>query len=414
MTRFERRSASPDPIRVIPIGHTEKGGHMATRKNVNIELFRFLLSLFVVGYHTRLATDYGSVSLFEFGYFAVEFFFVLSGFLLARSLEKAYAADRNVPKDTGAFMWNKVRSFLPYHVMAIVLMVAVLGAYDAALLGEKLAGGGWTGIFLVQSFVVWTTCEGIVMPEWYLSTMLLVMLIVYPCARLLAKKIKRRVFIPVALICLLGVVAVAVGFGVNWAFSWNFSVDLRGFGEICLGMMLYYLATYLSKKEMSRRTEVVLGVTEGVCYVLALVLMCLPSDIMATIGIPLEILLAAVAITIAFSGHGIPSPGGRAGKAFGFLGAVSLPLYLLHPAVVELVPRALPDLPAYATVLVCFALSLAVTLVVYGVYTAIRSALKKKKAPPAQGGDGMNAESSSAVAAESAQDADVHPERALL
>ena len=270
---------------------------MATRKNVNIELFRFLLSLFVVGYHTRLATDYGSVSLFEFGYFAVEFFFVLSGFLLARSLEKAYAADRNVLKDTGAFMWNKVRSFLPYHVMAIVLMVAVLGAYDAALLGEKLAGGGWTGIFLVQSFVVWTTCEGIVMQEWYLSTMLLVMLIVYPLSRLLAKKIKKRVFIPVVLLCILGVVAIAVGFGTNWQFSWNFSVDLRGFGEMCLGMMLFYLSRWMKGKELSRGADTALAVAEGACYVVAFVLMCLPFDIMGTIGIPVVILLSAFAVT---------------------------------------------------------------------------------------------------------------------
>ena len=143
------------------------------------------------------------------------------------------------------FMWKKVKALLPYHLTAVVLMIAVLGAFDAAFLGERLASGGWTGIFLVQSFVVWTTCEGIVMQEWYLSTMLLVMLIVYPLSRLLAKKIKKRVFIPVVLLCLLGVIAIAVGFGTNWQFAWNFSVDLRGFGEMCLGMMLFYLSRWM-------------------------------------------------------------------------------------------------------------------------------------------------------------------------
>ena len=325
---------------------------MASKRNGVIELMRFLMSLFVVGYHTRLAADYGGNSMFEYGYFAVEFFFVLSGFLLAGSLERAYASENNVFLDTGKFMWKKVKALLPYHLTAVVLMIAVLGAFDAAFLGERLASGGWTGIFLVQSFVVWTTCEGIVMQEWYLSTMLLVMLLVYPLSRLLAKKIKKRVFIPVVLLCLLGVVAIAVGFGTNWQFAWNFSVDLRGFGEMCLGMMLFYLSRWMKGKELSRGADTALAVAEGACYVVAFVLMCLPFDIMGAIGIPVVM-------------------------------AVSLPLYILHPVVTELATRAFGALPAAANVIVCFLISLALTAAVYAAYKGITHAVRKGKTPPA-------------------------------
>lgn len=365
---------------------------MATKKNVNIELMRFLLSLFVLGYHTRLAADYGADPLFKFGYFAVEFFFVLSGFLLAGSLERAYSAPgRNLLADTGGFMWKKIRAILPYHIVAVVLMVAVVGAYDLAGLSERLASGGWTGIFLVQSAVVWTVCEGIVVPEWYLSSMFIIMLIIYPCARLLAKKIRHRELIPVILLGGLAVIAVAVGFGVKWQFSWNLSNDLRAFGEMCLGMLLFYLAKRTKCKTPSRAAHIVLAVAEGACYVLSFVMMCLPFDIIGTIGIPVEIVLATVAITISFSGHGIPSPGGKTGRFFGLLGSISLPLYMLHPVVTELASRAFTDLPAYAVVLICFALSLALTAVCYGANVGMKRLRAKKKAPTdgdPQGGGG--------------------------
>lgn len=358
---------------------------MAAKRNLIIELMRFVLSLFVVGYHTRSVAAYGGNSLFEYGYFAVEFFFVLSGFLLAGSLERAYAAERrNVLADTGRFMWKKVRSLLPFHIVALVLVVIVLGAYDAQLLADRLESG-WTGIFFLQSAVVWTTCEGIIMPEWYLSTMLLVMLIIYPCAVLLGRKIKNKVWIPVILIAGLAVIAVAVGFGVQWQFTWNFSVDLRGFGEICLGMLCYYLCRHISGKTVSKGGRTALAVIEGVCYAAAFVLMCLPFDLMGTIGIPLVIILAAVAITISFSGHGIPSDRLPA-KLCALLGAVSLPLYMLHPVVIELAGLAFADLPSYATVLICFVLSLALTAACYAAYTAAKRAVRNRKkdtpAPP--------------------------------
>lgn len=210
---------------------------MAAKKNCVTEILRFVLSIFVVGYHTRSIVDYGGNPLFQFGYFAVEFFFILSGFLLAMSLERAYTAERfGLLPDTGRFMWRKIKPFLPFHLIAVVLMMVVIAAFDTSSFAARLESG-WTGIFLLQSAVVWTTCEGLIVPEWYLSTMLIAILIIYPCARLLGRKIKRKVFVPVILIAGLAVVAVAVGFGTNWSFSWNLSNDLRGFGEMCAGML---------------------------------------------------------------------------------------------------------------------------------------------------------------------------------
>ena len=344
---------------------------MAGKKNCVTEILRFVLSIFVVGYHTRSIVDYGSNSLFQFGYFAVEFFFILSGFLLARSLERAYTAERfRLLPDTGRFMWRKIKSFLPFHLVAVVLMMIVIAAFDTSSFAARMESG-WTGIFLLQSAVVWTTCEGIIMPEWYLSTMLLVMLIIYPCAVLLGRKIKNKVWIPVILLVGLAVIAVAVGFGVQWRFTWNFSVDLRGFGEICLGMLCYYLCRHISGKTVSKGGRTALAVTEGVCYAAAFVLMCLPFDIIGTIGIPLVIVLSAVAVTISFSGHGLSSAK-LSEKICLKMGALSLPLYLLHPVVIEFASHTMTALPGWATVLLVFAVSIALTFAVYEIYAALK------------------------------------------
>lgn len=344
---------------------------MAGKKNCVTEILRFVLSIFVVGYHTRSIVDYGGNSLFQFGYFAVEFFFILSGFLLARSLERAYTAERfRLLPDTGRFMWRKIKSFLPFHLVAVVLMMIVIAAFDTSSFAARLESG-WTGIFLLQSAVVWTTCEGLIVPEWYLSTMLIAILIIYPCARLLGRKIRRKVFVPVILIAGLGVVAVAVGFGTNWSFSWNLSNDLRGFGEMCAGMLCFYLSRYLSGREFGEKTRKALASVETVCYVGAFAVMCLPFDIIGTIGIPLVIVLSAVAVTISFSGHGLSSAK-LSEKICLKMGALSLPLYLLHPVVIEFASHTMTALPGWATVLLVFAVSIALTFAVYEIYAALK------------------------------------------
>ena len=136
-------------------------------------------------------------------------------------------------------------------------------------------------------------------------------------------------------------------------------------------------------KELSRGADTALAVAEGACYVVAFVLMCLPFDIMSAIGIPVVILLSAFAVTVSFSGHGIPSPQGKLGSFFCLLGAVSLPLYILHPVVTELATRAFGALPAAANVIVCFIISLALTAAVYAAYKGITHAVRKGKTPPA-------------------------------
>ena len=62
---------------------------MSNRNNL-VELERFLYSILVVGYHIQSAYLHGDgrTNFFQNGSSAVEFFFLISGYFMARSIEK--------------------------------------------------------------------------------------------------------------------------------------------------------------------------------------------------------------------------------------------------------------------------------------------------------------------------------------
>lgn len=84
-------------------------------KNNIVELMRFLFSILVVGYHVQMSINNSENSFFENGAVAVEFFFLISGYFMARSIEKL-CSDENVKigKATIQFMTKKVRGLYQY------------------------------------------------------------------------------------------------------------------------------------------------------------------------------------------------------------------------------------------------------------------------------------------------------------
>lgn len=117
-------------------------------------------------------------------------FFLISGYFLARSIEKISAKEKYNPAlESCRFMGNKVKGILPTHLTAIIAVIIVILACDLANSGQLLLNG-LPSIFLVQMGGVWTEAyaSALIVPEWYLSAMLLSMLFIVPIALLLRKK----------------------------------------------------------------------------------------------------------------------------------------------------------------------------------------------------------------------------------
>ena len=173
---------------------------MRTRES-GIDVIKFFLSIVILLYHWGLG--------FGGGYLAVEGFFMISGFLMLRSLCKRQAQDG--PDGTARFLLRKYGAlFLP------LLFSALLGFWIYESLIEQrtlLEMAKNLPLLLYEIFpmqVAGLPAMHTTGVSWYVSAMLLAMAILHP----LAKRDPRRFSFTVApLIALLGYGLIAVGCG---------------------------------------------------------------------------------------------------------------------------------------------------------------------------------------------------------
>lgn len=83
--------------------------NMKKQRNNLVELARFLFSLLAIGYHVQMTWAGGGVQFFAGGALAVEFFFLISGFFFAKSVEKVSSHEHvRITNETKRFMWGKL------------------------------------------------------------------------------------------------------------------------------------------------------------------------------------------------------------------------------------------------------------------------------------------------------------------
>ena len=147
-------------------------------RNNLMEFFRFIYSLLVMGYHVQFSYSDDEIDAFENGALAVEFFFILSGYFLPRSLEKLIKDEKSsFIKKVFYFMKNKVTALLNVHLVAIVAVIIIIACCDKSSFFDKFLPG-IPSIFLVHMIIVWSSDfeKALIIPEWYLSSMLICML----------------------------------------------------------------------------------------------------------------------------------------------------------------------------------------------------------------------------------------------
>ena len=178
-------------------------------RNNLVELFRFIYSLLVLGYHVQMSYEDDVYDIFENGAIAVEFYFLLSGYFLARSLEKLSKDEKtNFFLKVYYFMKNKVTALLNVHFLAIVAIIIIIACCDTDSFLDKFLPG-IPSIFLVHMIIVWSPDfnKALIVPEWYISSMLICMLfmvIIY----LLFTKILKGIYATTILIGVVCIIAI--------------------------------------------------------------------------------------------------------------------------------------------------------------------------------------------------------------
>lgn len=273
---------------------------MEKHRNGAIDLLKFLFGFMIVFYHGRIFSESGRV-LFGAGFIAVEFFFLVSGYLMTA---KAYRVSQKenilAGKETSDFILKKAKTLLP-HLLFIYITYALLLFYlspDTKSVANIVFLSIWEPLMLWMSGLG-TMNATINAQTWYISAMLLSMLILYP---ILIRKFDlfTRVIAPAAAIFLLGWIAQEYG-TLNHYRIWTgiaYSGLFRAIALLCLGSVCWVAAQKLQTIHFTKVGSTLLCLIEILCYLLVVIGANFPSQKRLAF---IMVALLAIGVTITFS-----------------------------------------------------------------------------------------------------------------
>lgn len=309
---------------------------MTKKRNGEIDILRLVFCIIILFHHFGASFNH---ALFKNAYICVEFFFLLSGFLMAKSAnkilqQKGKLESLEIADTSWRFIINKIKPFYPYYAFAIIFQVIVRNIiinHDslASLISNFLRSiPTFTLTFLGYNNSTKALHVG---STWYLSAMVIAIFILFP---LLLKNFHgfTKLVFPVASMFIVGYLSEtdnAIGVWAKWS-GFCFNGILRALSGLAFGASMFVLTEWVKKKylpitEKSPIAKTFFTVIKIVCAatVFAFIFGFFSSnrfDVHA-------FLLCALGIVISFSGisYTIPSS-----KLTDYLSKISLPIYIFH------------------------------------------------------------------------------------
>lgn len=340
-----------------------------------IDFLKFIMAVVIMFMHIA-QLNVENVVLFKLGGFAVEFFFIVSGYFMCCSAEKSQESIENLGKETIGFLWKKFNSLkLPYFFVCI----AYIGMW-ALSTGKKVVISNGLIVFLndmllnifncLMLFMSGTVNDNIVIKiTWYISAMLLAMLFLYPMVRLWGQKF-RLIVAPVVAIFGTGFVYMEQG-------QYKYITERVGFSTggmwravigICIGCMVFEFSEYIRELRLKKKTRILLSICDFGILAVVFYIFCFGDK---TVGFMIPTLFFFL-VSIIASKQNILSErfDNRLCKK---LGSLSLFIYLLHAVARKFIYVYYPDISfKYATLSI-----VSITVVLVLVVSYVDSKLKK-------------------------------------
>ena len=352
-----------------------------------IEFNRFMFCVFILIFHFDkyyLGLEKFSNVDFEFtkcahGAMGVEFFFLVSGFLMAKKAYKNYKQAGTIDgsrlsNETLSFMWGKYKAIFPYHVVAFIMLVIIKFLVEKPELGKgiRMLFGSIPNFLLIEMSGFGSV--GINPIEWYISAMLLCMFIIYPIIRTHYDMFV-KVIGPILAIFILGYMYYTTK-GLTGVKQWmgvGYKSVFRAFAELSLGCTAYEICRIISekKREISVQTKVLLTCIEALCYAFTIefIVSNLPREYEFYALITLF-----VGVTLSFSEVTYGNKMFQ-NKFFFFLGKATLPMYLCQLSAITIVLKYCVDYSFKMKLIFSFGLLICFSSICY----AIGSLFMKKK-----------------------------------
>lgn len=322
-------------------------------RNGIVDWMRFVFSMVIVIFHGRNLGGTPEIALFaDAGYIGVEFFFLVSGFLMAHSAARKQGQDcTNLGIETIQFIWRKIKPMLAFYIFAVIFAyghTVITEEYTLRKTVTNLLMGVWDFAFLRASGI---KTVGLVRATWYLSAMLIAMLALYPMIRRW-KDTFVCIIAPLIAIFFLGYVSQNFGNLNQYVKDYRliYSGVMRAMAELSLGCIGYAACEKIKTVRFTTISRVLITLAQVIGY--AGVIYC-------TTSLPAKqfdfvmLLCLAICVPLSFSGQGIAAPLFR-GALFPWLGKLSLVIYLNHMWVKDTLAGTLPKAMGYWKLLVIY------------------------------------------------------------
>lgn len=308
------------------------------KRNGKIELMRFIFCVCILFNHLN-ADIWNSklqiadhITFFRHGNIGVEYFFLISGALMAKSVQSRImreetgqlSASASIGDETLGFLWHKLKSILPCHIVFSVPLLILVCSFNWSS-NPLLFLDYFFSLFLLHRTGLSNSL--LIGGEWYISSMLLCMALLYPLAKRHYKTFTHFVA-PFCALLLLGYMNLSVGTlsNVSLVSGITYHCNYRALAELMLGMASYEISLVISRKTFTRIQQLLVSVFEATGYILTLLFTC--SSLSSAYEFHVLFFLC-ISVTLSFSGKGLLSESKLfQNKICRYLGAISLPAYL--------------------------------------------------------------------------------------
>jgi len=318
-----------------------------SKRNGTIELFRFIFCIGIIFHHIGTRFYGGELVLdnnFKFfcsGYIGVEFFFLVSGFLLAKSAMKKDESKAPLGSQTVTFMKGKILSLAVPHTIAF-FVAFITGCIVLNVKSSAIPLRFFNSLpclfFLQKSGIPYISINSV---EWYICSMLLCMIIIYP----LCKKYQKTYTNIIA--PFLGIVTISYlvyKYGTLTRIKvydiFTYKCNIRAFAEINLGVCAFAISEKIKNLNYTRFDKFALTIIEAACYIFTLYY---SLGYLKQIYDVYALMALFVAIIITFSNTSLFANCFN-NKFIYFLGKLSLHIYLIQVVAKDLIIMVNPNI----------------------------------------------------------------------
>ena len=232
-----------------------------------LDFLKFIMALVIMFMHIA-QSNAAENEILKMGGFAVEFFFIVSGYFMCCSAAKMEGIQDDIGKDTISFLWKKFKTIMIPYLFAYIAYFCIW----LCSTGKDVVMNDGKIEFINQVLVYVADCLLLCMSglfadtimlklTWYISAMLLAMLLIYPMVRLWGQKF-RLIVAPAVAIFSTGYIYMDQGQYKHISERVGFTTGgmWRAVIGLCIGCMVYEFANYLKSIEMKNCMKIFLSV----------------------------------------------------------------------------------------------------------------------------------------------------------